>query len=167
MENLFYDLSEQEFSIGRKILLWVFSGIFFLAGLGIIFMNTILHDKTIHISLCIAPFGISIAVLVIAIMSTFKRKDHYFLIDDEKIEFRFGIVKPVKHSYKWIDLKEIHLPHKEKKVLLVFKDDSTALVNLTWLEKKKTSHIRKHFFYSAKEKKIDIVKVMVLPKNSH
>jgi hypothetical protein len=164
MENLFYDLSEQEFSKGRKFLLWVFSSIFFLAGLGIIIMNTILHDKSIHISLSIAPFGISLAVSVIAVMATFKRKDHFFLMDNEKIEFRFGILKPVKHSYKWIDIKEIHLPHKEKKVLLLLKDNSSFIINLTWLEKKKTSHIRKHFFYSAKEKNIDVVKVMMLPK---
>lgn len=164
MENLFYDLSEHEFSKGRKILLWVFSSIFFLAGLGIIFMNTIMHDKSIHISFSIAPFGISIAVCIIAIMSTFKRKDHYFLLDNEKIEFRYGLVKPVKHLFRWNDIKEIHLPHKEKKVLLLFKDNTSFVINLTWLEKRRASHIRKHFFYSAKEKKIDVVKVMVLPK---
>jgi len=164
MENLFYDLSEQEFSRGKKILLWVFSSIFFLAGMGIFFMNVILHDKSINISFSVAPFGISIVVSIIAIMATFKRKDHYFLMDNEKIEFRFGFIKPVKHSYKWNDIKEIHLPHKEKKVLLLLKDNSSFIINLTWFEKRKTNHIRKQFFYAAKEKNIDIVKVIVLTK---
>jgi hypothetical protein len=162
MENLFYDLSEQEFSNGRKILLWVFTSLFFLAGVGIIFMNVILHDMSIHISFCVAPFGISIAVGIISFMATFTRKDHYFLIDNEKIEFRFGLVKPLKHSFNWNDIREIHLPHKEKKVLLLFMDNTSFIINLTWIERKKSSHIRKHFFYAAKEKNIGIVKVMTL-----
>lgn len=164
MENLFYDLSEQEFSKGRKILLWVFASLFFLAGMAIIFMNVILHDKSIHISLCLAPFGISIVVGIISVMATFTSKGHYFLIDNEKIEFRFGMFKPIIHSYNWNDIREIHLPHKEKKVLLLLKDNSSFVINLAWIEKKKTSHIRKHFFYAAKEKNIEIVKVQMLPK---
>jgi hypothetical protein len=164
MENLYYDLSEQEFSKGRKVLLWLFASLFFLAGLGIIFMNVVLHDQSIHISFCLAPFGIAIIVGLIALLATVKRKDYFFLIDSDKIEFRFGIFKPVKHSFKWIDIKEIHLPHKEKKVLLLFKDNSSFIINLNWLERKKTSHIRKHFFYAAREKNIDVVKVQILSK---
>jgi hypothetical protein len=164
MENLYYDLSEQEFSKGRKILLWLFASLFFLAGLGIIFMNVVLHDQSIHISFSLAPFGIAIVVGFIAILATVKRKDSFFLIDSDKIEFRFGIIKPVKHSFKWIDIKEIHLPHKEKKVLLQFKDNSFFIINLNWLERKKTSHIRKHFFYAAREKNLDVVKVQILSK---
>jgi hypothetical protein len=164
MENLYYDLSEQEFSKGRKVLLWLFASLFFLAGLGIIFMNVVLHDQSIHISFSLAPFGIAIVVGFIAILATVKRKDYFFLIDSDKIEFRFGIFKPVKHSFKWIDIKEIHLPHKEKKVLLLFKDKSSFIINLNWLERKKTSHIRKHFFYAAREKNIDVVKVQILSK---
>jgi len=164
MENLFYDLSEQEFSKGRKILLWIFSGIFLLAGMAIIFMNLFQHNLNIQISFSIAPFGIGIFVGIIAVMATFKRKDHYFLIDNEKIEYRYGLIKPVKFSHKWSDIKEIHMPHREKKVLLVYNNSSSFVVNLTWIEKKKTSHIRKHFFYAAKDKNIPIVKLMTLPK---
>jgi hypothetical protein len=164
MENLFYDLSEQEFSKGRKILLWVFTSLFLLAGMGILFMNIVLHNKSIHISFCLPPFGISIVVGIISIMATFTRKGHYFLIDNEKIEFKFGVVNPVKHSFNWANIKEVHLPHKEKKVSLLLKDNSSFIINLTWIERKKSSNIRKHFFYAAKEKNIDIVKVEVLPK---
>lgn len=163
MEKLFYDLSEHEFSRERKILLWIFSGVFFLAGLGIIFMNTIQHNLAIHISFSIAPFGISIFVGFIAIMATRKRKDHFFIMDDEKIEYRFGLLKPVKISHKWADIQEMIMPHKEKKVLLRYKDGSDHIVNFTWLEKKKTYFIRKHFYYAAREKNISLVKVINLP----
>lgn len=164
MENLFYDLAEQEFSKGRKILLWIFSGIFLLAGVAIIFMNLFQHNLSIQLSLAAAPLGIGIFVGIIAAMATIKRKDHYFLIDNEKIEYRYGLIKPIKYSHKWNDIKEIHLPHKEKKVLLVYQNESSYVINLTWLEKKKTSHIRKHFFYAAKENNIKIVKVKTLSK---
>lgn len=164
MENLYYDLSEQEFSKGRKILLWIFAGIFLFAGISIVFMNVFLHDLAIHISYSIAPFGIAIFVGVVAVMATFKRKDHFFRIDNDKIEYRYGMFKPVRYSHNWSEVKEIHLPHKEKKVLLVYTDNTQYVVNLTWLEKKKTSHIRKHFYYAAKEKNIKVVKVNLLPK---
>lgn len=164
MENLFYDLSETEFSKGRKILLWIFSLLFFLAGMAVIFMNVALHDQSMHISLSLVPLGISIVVAIIAMMATFKRKGLFFLIDHEKIEFRFGLIKPVKHSFKWNDIKEIHMPRKQKKVLLALKDNSSFIINLTWLERRRTGSIRKYVFYSAKENNIPVVKVQMLSK---
>lgn len=164
MERLFYDLSENEFSKGRKILAWAFSAVFFLAGLGIIFMNIILHDMSIHITFAIAPFGISIFGALVAYMASVKRKDHYFLMDNEKIEYRFGLIKPVKYSHKWSDITEIIIPHMEKNIMVKYHDNRKHLINLTWLEKKKTHFIRKHFYYAAREKNINIVKVVTLPK---
>jgi hypothetical protein len=156
MEKLYYDLSKQEFSSGRKALLWIFSGVFFLAGAGIIFMNVIMRDLSIHITFCIPPFGIGIFTGVIAYMATSKKKDHYFLMDDDKIEYRYGLFKPVKVSHKWNDVSEIQMPHKEKKVLLVYKDKTDHIINLNWLEKKKTHYIKKHFYNAAREKNINI-----------
>jgi hypothetical protein len=164
MEKLFYDLSEHEFSRGRKILLWIFSAVFFFAGLGIIFMNLIQNDVTIHISYSAAPFGISIFVGIVAYLASTKRKDHYFLMDDEKIEYRFGLIKPVRINHKWTDVAEIVMPHKERKVLLKYKNNTEHLVNLNWLEKKKCHFIRKHFYYAAKDKNLVLTKVLTLPK---
>jgi hypothetical protein len=162
MENLYYDLSEQEFTKGRKILLWIFTSFFFLGGLWVIFSNVVLGDKSISISFSLVPFAISLLAGIIAAMATFKRKDHFFVIDEEKISYRYGFFRPVKLLFKWDDIKEIHFPHKERKALLIFKDSSSIIVNLTWLERKKSSHIRKHLFYVAKEKNINIVKVQML-----
>jgi hypothetical protein len=164
MEKLFFDLSESEFSKGRKILVWIFSAVFFLAGCGIIYMNTVLHDKTIHINFCIAPFGISLFTAIVAYLATSKKKDHYFLIDNDKVEYRFGLFKPVKCVHKWDDVKEIHLPHKEKKVLIIYKDDTEHILNLTWIEKKKSHFIRRHFYYAIREKNLKLVKVDTIRK---
>jgi hypothetical protein len=164
MEKLFYDLSETEFTRGRKILLWIFCAIFFLAGCGIVFMNLVQHNRTIHVSVAIAPFGISIFVGIVAYLAVIKRKDHFFLIDDEKIEYRFGLFKAARHFHKWTDVKEIYFPHREAKILLKYKNGSHELVNLTWLGKKKTHFIRRHFFIAAREKHIDLKKVRSIPK---
>jgi hypothetical protein len=164
MEKLFYDLSKQEFSSGRKALLWGFSCAFFLAGAGIIFMNLIQHDLSIHITFCIPPFGIAIFTAIVAYLATSKRKDHYFVIDDEKIEYRFGLIKPVKVSHSWTDIKEIIMPHREKKVMLRYKNNTEHIINLNWLEKKKTHFIRRHFYHAAREKNINIISVKTLPQ---
>jgi hypothetical protein len=162
MENLYYKLAEEQFSRGRKILLWIFASMFFLAGMGIIFLNVIFHDKSIGISLSAAPFGISLVVGIIAIMASSSKKDHFFSIDDTKIEFKDGLFKAVTNTIVWDNIKEVHFPHKQKKVKLILKDGTDLVINLIWIEKKKSAHIRKHLFYVAKEKNIDIIKTQVL-----
>jgi hypothetical protein len=162
MEKLYYNLSEHEFSKGRKFLLWGFSFLFFIAGLGVIFLNVIMHDETIHLSLSSAPFGISLVVAIIASFASFSKKENYFIIDDEKMEFKYGMINPVKHSFHWNNIAEMNFPHRQKKVQLKLKDSSFYIINLTWIEKKKSSHIRKHLFYGASEKNIKIIKTQTL-----
>ena len=61
------------------------------------------------------------------------------------------LFKPKKHSFKWIDIKELIMPQKQKKAKLIFKDGSSFVIDLTWLQRKKSSHIRKHIYHAAKE----------------
>lgn len=159
MEKLFFDLSESEFSIGRKILLWIFCASFFLAGLAIVYMYLIQHDKAIHFSYSLAPFGISIFAGIIAYMATVKRKDHYFLVDNERIEYRYGLFKQVRQTHFWNNIKEVHFSHQSKKIRLVCNDGSRPVINTTWLERKKSALIRKHIYYGARENNIRIFKV--------
>jgi hypothetical protein len=162
MENLYYNLAEEEFSKSKKIILWLFSSIFFAVGIGTVFMNVVLKDDSINPAVSIAPFGISIAAGFIAAMATFQRKDHFFAVDDEKIEFRYGMFNAQKKSYYWNNISEILLPHKQKKVKLLMKDNTSVIINLSWIQKKKSSHIRKHIFYGAKEKNINVITPQVL-----
>ncbi|MGD0582372.1 MAG: hypothetical protein ABR974_05430 [Bacteroidales bacterium] len=164
MEKLFFDLSESEFTKSRKILVWVFSAVFFFAGCGIVYMNTVLHDSTIHLSFAIAPFCIGIFTAFVAYMATSKKKDHYFIMDNEKVEYRFGLFKPVKCTHRWEEINQIMIPHKEKKIMVKYKDDSEHIINLNWIEKKKAHFIRRHFYYAAREKNIELVKVISLEK---
>ena len=93
MENLYYNLSEEEFSKGRKILLWIFAGLFFLAGVYVLVISLVFGHKSIPAVLSLAPFGISLVVTIIATFATIKRKDLFFSVDDDKIEFRYGIIQ--------------------------------------------------------------------------
>jgi hypothetical protein len=165
MENLYYNLSEQEFTKGRKILLWGFSLLFFVAGLAVLILSVVMHDESINITVSTAPFGISIVAAIIASLATFSRKDHFFTVDNEKIEFNYGMLKPVKQLFLWNDILEINFPHKQKKVKLIMRNNSYYIINLTWIEKKKSSHIRKHIFYGASEKNIKITKSQTISAN--
>jgi hypothetical protein len=162
MESINYNLSETEFSKGRKILLWIFTGLFFIGGVGVLMASPVFGKHDIKPSLSLAPFGISLIVGLISAFATVKKKDSYFIIDDDKIEFQFGLVKPKKHSYLWADIKELVMPHKEKKVKLILKDGSSRVINLTWIKNTKTHLIRKHLFNTAKYKDMEVKKVMTL-----
>jgi hypothetical protein len=166
MEDLYVNLSEMEFSKSRKVLLWIFASLFFLTGVYIVIRYSLQKQKTISLSIATVPFAISIFVSILGYMVTFRKVNHYFIIDSEKIEFIYGFFNPTANLFKWQDVKEIHMPHKERKALLMLKDGSKFLINLTWLEKKKSSQIRRHLFYAAREKNIEIVKVNMFSKYS-
>lgn len=88
MESLHYNLSEEEFTRGRKILLWIFAGLFFLAGVFILTKSLLLGHKSIPAILSLGPFGISLFVSVIASFATIKRQDLFFSIDDDRVQVR-------------------------------------------------------------------------------
>lgn len=162
MEKLYYNLSEEELSKSRKFLLWGFAALFFLGGLYILISGLVFGIKDIAPILSAAPFGISLVVSVIAAFATIKRNDLFFLVDDEKIEFRYGIFKPKKHSYNWVDIKELVMPHKQRKVRLNFNDGTYFVIDLSWIQKKKSSHIRKHIYHAARERNLNVIKVVNL-----
>jgi len=162
MEKLYLNLSEEEFSKGRKILLWVFVVLFFLGGLYVVMLSPVFGKSSIKPALSVAPFGISLIVGLIAAFATIKRKDLYFLIDDEKVEFRYGVFRPKKFSFSWSDIKEIIMPHKERKAKILFKSGNSYVIDLTWLQRKKASLIRKNLFHTARDKNINVIKVIRL-----
>ena len=164
MEKLFYNLSEEEFTKERKILLWIFVGAFFLGGVYVAMLSPVFGVHHIKPVLSLAPFGISLLVGLIAAFATIKRKDLYFLIDDEKIEFRYGLLRPKKYLFLWTEIKEISMPHKERKVKVLFHDGSSYIIDLSYLQRKKSTLIRKHLYIAARDKNINIIKVLRLKK---
>ncbi len=162
MENLYYNLSEEEFSRGKKILLWSFATLFFLAGVYILVVSLAFGQKSIPPVLSVAPFGISAIVSVIAFFATFKGTGLYFAIDQDKIEYKYGMFKPSTHTFRWSDIKELVMPHRQKKVKLVFNNGSSFVINLTWIQRKKSSYIRRNIYHAARERDLNVRKVITL-----
>lgn len=163
MENLYYNLSEEEFSKSRKILLWIFVILFFLGGVYVA-ISPLLGIHEINPVLSIAPFGISLLVGIIAALATIKRKDIFFLIDDEKIEFRYGLIRPKKYTFLWSDIQKMVFPNKERKAKVFFMDGSSYVIDLSYIQRKKSTIIRKHLYHEAKYKNLAIEKVVQLRK---
>jgi hypothetical protein len=162
MESHYYNLAEKDFSKEGKILIWCFSGMFFLSGIFILYRSLVLKNLDVSASLAIVPFGAGLAVSVFATYATVKRKDLFFLVDDDKLEFRYGIIAPKLRSFKWTDIKELVLPSTQKKIKLIFNNGVFFVINLTWIEKKKSIHIIKHIYQVAREKNLKIEKVKSL-----
>jgi len=162
MEQLFFNLSEEEFSRSRKVLLWVFVVLFFVAGLYVLSASPVFGHKSIHPVISVAPFGISFVVFLIALLATIKRKDLFFLVDYGKIEFRYGIFRPKRHSYQWTEIKEMVFPQTQRKIKLLLNDGTNYVIDLSYLQRKKSTLIRKHIYHVAHQKNINIIKVRTL-----
>lgn len=165
MEQLYFNLSEEEFTKGRKVLLWIFAGLFFIAGLYVVTASPVFGHHSIPPVLATAPFGISLIVSLFAALATIKRPDLFFLVDYGKIEFRYGIFRPKRHSFQWNQIKEMVVPHKQRKVKLIFIDGTSFVIDLNYLQRKKSILIIKHLYKYALEKGINIRKVMTLEKS--
>ena len=162
MENLYLNLSEEEFSKSRKILLWIFVAAFFLGGVYVLLASPVFGFHEIMPVLSLAPFGIALIVGIITGFATVKRKDRFFLIDEDKIEFRYGLFKPRKKTFLWAGIDKLVMPQKEKKAKLLMKNRTSYIIDLTWIQKKKSSLIRKHIYHAALYKNLNVAKVMYL-----
>lgn len=156
MDQLYFNLSEEEFSKGRKLLLWIFAFLFFLAGLYVVTAAPIFGHNSINPIISIAPFGISSVVLMIAILATIKRRDLFFLVDDGKIEFRYGIFRAKRHSFNWDEIKEMVFPHNQRRIKLILNDGTSFLIDLSYIQRKKSTIIKKHLYHAAFQKTIII-----------
>ena len=164
MEPLLYNISEEEFSKSSKILLWIFVLFFFIGGLVVLLAGPVFGFARIKAAYSIAPFGISFIVGLIATLSSVKSKNLFFRIDDDKIEFRYGFIKPKIHTFLWENIKEVVIPQREKKIKLNFTDGTSFVINLIFLEGHKSFRIRKNLFTSAKYKDMNVKKVPALAK---
>jgi hypothetical protein len=162
MEKLYYNLSEEEFTKGRKILLWVVTILFFIGGIYVAMLSPVFGLKSVNPIQSIAPFGISLIMGIAAAYASIKRKDLFFLIDNDKVEFRYGIIRPKKYSFPWTDMKKIVMPHNERKAKIMFKNGTSFIIDLSYIQRKRSTIIRKHLYHAARNKNIDVLKVISL-----
>jgi len=162
MEQLYFNLSEEEFTKERKILLWTISALFFVGTLYVVTASPIFGHISIPPILALAPFTICLIVTGFAILAKLKRKDLFFLVDYGKIEFRFGVFKAKRHSFKWSEISSLVMPHNQRKVKINLNDGSSFVINLTFLKLTKSTAIKQYIYNLGIEKDIKITIVKVL-----
>ncbi|MDX2414527.1 MAG: hypothetical protein QNK33_04990 [Bacteroidales bacterium] len=158
MEDLYFNLAKEEFSKGRKILLWFMAIATTIVTLVIVYLKYIKHDTNATIGLAITLTLITIFFYMIAILSTIKKKEHFFKVDNNTISYHYGLMFQSHHTYNWNEVKKLYVPPHSKNITLLLKNGNIVGINLTWIEKNKSRMIRKHIFYSAKTKGIEIHK---------
>ncbi|HUS85756.1 MAG TPA: hypothetical protein VMW76_00830 [Bacteroidales bacterium] len=158
MDDLYFKLSQEEFSKGRKILLWIAASLFALIGFWDLYLKIFKHDSNASFGLTIVLFSISGFIFFIAFLASLKHKEHFFKVDNEIISYYFGLFFPSHHTYKWEEIDRIYMPPHQKTTILVLKDGRTIRINLTWVEKNKSRMIIRHIYYAAKQRDIDVLK---------
>lgn len=158
MEDLYFNLSKEEFSKGRKILLWIISIAATAVTLFVIYLRFVIFDPNATLGLLVVLAGTTTFFYLIAILATAKRKEHFFKINNELISYRYGLMFQKQQSYNWSDIKEVYFPPHSKKTALVLNDGKVVIINLTWIENNKSRMIRKHIFYTAKSKGLTLHK---------
>ncbi len=158
MEDLYFNLSTEEFSKGRKILVWVVACLSTAVAFWDLYLELVKHDSNTTFGLTATLLLISAFLITIAILSTSKRKSHFFKVDSETISFQYGLIFPSHRTFRWDDIERIFLPPHKKDAILEFKDGNTYEINLTWIEKNKSRLIRRHIYYTAMNKKIEVLK---------
>jgi hypothetical protein len=158
MDDLYFNLASEEFSKSRKILIWIIAVLTALVAAWDSYLKFFKHDASADLGLTFTLYVITIFLFSIAILSTKKRKEHFFKVDKEQISYHYGLLFPSHRSYLWSDVREVYLPPHSKNTVLILTNDKPVHINLTWVERNKSRIIRKHIYYLAKEKGIGIFK---------
>jgi len=158
MEQLYYNLSEEEFTKDKKIMLWASACFFFFIGI-YVFGNFVSVRRIIPPILALPPFVICIVIVCIGLWEKLRRKDLFFLVDEGKIEFRFGVLKAKRHSFKWSKITNIVMPLTQRKIQLNLNEGKSFVINLTFFKREKSTSIKNHIYKLAGEKGIKITVV--------
>lgn len=158
MDDLYFNLAKEEFSKSRKILLWVIAIIAGSISIWASYLMFYKHDTYATLGLTVSLYLVTIFLFLIAILSTKKRKEHFFKVDNETISYHYGLLFPAHHTYTWKEIKKIFIPPHSKNATLLLDNDKAVHINLTWVEKNKSRMIRKHIFYTAKNMGKEVIK---------
>lgn len=158
MDDLYFNLASEEFSKSRKILIWIIAIITLLFSLWVSYLLFFTNDEQATKGLAITLYLVTAFMFMIAFLATKKRKEHFFKVDNEVIAYHYGLLFPSYHSYSWPEINKIYVPPHSKNTILILNNGKVVHINLTWVEKNKARIIRKHVFYTGRDKGIEIVK---------
>jgi len=159
MEDLKLNLSKNEFSTGRKTLLWIVGSLFLFGGLWDLYMKLVKHDGTVQVGLTVALFGISAFIFFIAILASGRKRKHFFNVNNESISYRFGLLFPRQRSHKWSDIKEVLMIYRQRKAILVLDNGKKEVLNLNWIQRTNSKIILKHIYYASRIRGLQVKKI--------
>ncbi|MCA1756090.1 MAG: hypothetical protein LC649_01345 [Bacteroidales bacterium] len=158
MQNIEINLYEKEFSKGRKILLLVFGSVLLATGLYNVALKVLKYDYLPSPGLTITTLSLGTLILLTAFFATSKRKNFFFRINSDILEYRYGLLVAKEGKFQWNDISKIYMPPKEKSFSLESNTGKITGINLNWIEGSKAITIRKNIYYAARQLNKDIVK---------
>jgi len=158
-QQLYYNLSEEEFTKDRKLIIWVSACFFFLVSLYVFMESFISVRKSIPTILALPPLITCLIITGIGFWAKLKRKDLFFLVDEGKIEFRFGVFKAKRRSFKWAKISSIVMPLTQRKIKLNLNDGKSFVINLIFFKQEKSISIKNYIYKLAVEKEIKVAVV--------
>lgn len=158
MEVLRLNLSRNEFSMSKKVLLWIVGSMFLAAGIWAIYMRFVKKDSSIQPGLTVVLFALSAFLFFIASLASFRKREHFFYVDNETITYRYGLISSRHQSYNWSEIKKIVMKYNQRKAILVFNNDKQVTINLNWINKSNSQIILKHIYYASKYKGLPVTR---------
>lgn len=158
MENLNLNLSKNEFSKSRRILLWIIGLLFFISTLWSLYLKLWAHDTSVTTGLIIILFLISAFLCFIASLASARKEDHYFNINHDEISYRYGLMFSKQRKHTWEEIKEIIIRYNLRKAIIINVNDNKKTINLNWINKTSAKTILKHLYYISRKKGIPISK---------
>jgi hypothetical protein len=158
MENIEINLYEKEFSKGRKVLLLLFGSVLLGTGLYNVALRMLKYDFLPSPGLTITTLSLGTLILLIALFATSKRKNYFFRINAEGLEYRYGLLIAKEGRFKWNEISKIYMPPKVKSLSIESDTGKLKGINLNWIEGSKAIVIRKNIYYAARQLNKEIVK---------
>jgi hypothetical protein len=158
MENIEINLYEKEFSKGRKVLLLLFGSVLLATGLYNIALKLLKYDYLPSPGLTITTLSLGTLILLAAFFATSKRKNFFFRINADSLEYRYGLMIAKEGKFQWNDISKIYMPPKEKSFFIESNSGKITGINLNWIEGSKAIVIRKNIYYAARQLNKEIVK---------
>lgn len=158
MEELKLKLSRNEFSTGRKALLWIAGTLFLAGGLWNIYMKVVKHDETVQVGLTIALFTISAFIFFLATLASVRKRNHFFYVNSDSISYRYGLLFPRHRSHNWSDIKEVIMKYNQRKAIFVLNNDKQVVINLNWIQRTNSKIILKHIYYESRNRGLPVRK---------
>jgi hypothetical protein len=158
MEALRLNLSRNDFTPAKKALLWIVGSMFLIGGLWSLYMLVVKQDSSIRPGLPVVLFLLSGFVFFVAALASFRKKKHFFHVDDDTISYRYGLISSRYRSCNWADIKKIIIKYNQRKAILILNNDKHILVNLNWIQKTSSQVILKHLYAASKNKGLAIAR---------